>query len=367
MKNPFSHSGIVTGEAFCNRVQEIKDLSYLVNHSQNILLYSHRRMGKTSLIHQLILKLKKQRPAIQSVYVDLYGSIDEKDFIEAVFTGLAQIESKVEKLLKLASGLRLSSSIDPLTGQPSVSVSMSPKDRPRYLENAMNALAGYSAKRRLLLVFDEFQEIGRYTEDEFEKRLRSHIQKHSNISYIFSGSQTHLLARMFNTSDRAFYQMAVSFPLKSISMADYIEWASTLFKKRGVDLDKEVIQDIVERCDFQPMYIQQFLFELYRLEAFEGEIIDPIELKILERRENEFMILWDSLTINQRKVMRLLAETGGENMYYAEALQRVGLKSGSMVKRAINSLLLKEIVAKNKVYHIQDAMLKKWVSRKAFG
>jgi AAA+ ATPase superfamily predicted ATPase len=367
MENPFSHSGIVTGEAFCNRAQEIKDLSYLVNHSQNVLLFSHRRMGKTSLIHQLMLKLKKQRPVIQSVYVDLYGSIDEKDFIEAVLTGLAQIESKIEKLLKLASGLKLSSSVDPWTGQPSISVSISPNDRPKYLENAMNALAGYSAKCRLLLVLDEFQEIDKYSEKGFEKRLRSHIQKHSNISYIFSGSQTHLLAQMFNTSDRAFYQMAVSFPLMPISVIHYIQWVTAIFKKRGVDLNEDIIREIVERCDFQPMYIQQFLFELYRLEAFTGEIIDPVERKILESRENEFMILWDSLTTNQRKVMRLLAETGGENIYYAEALQRVGLKSGSMVKRALNSLLLKEIVAKNKVYHIQDAMLRKWIQRAAFG
>lgn len=367
MENPFSHSGIVTGEAFCNRDQEIKDLTYLARHSQNVLLYSHRRTGKTSLIHQLMLKLKKQRPAIKSVYIDLYGSIDEKDFIEAVFTGLAQIESKIDKLLKLASGLKLSSSVDPQTGQPSISVSISPNDRPKYLENAMNALSGYSAKRKLLVVFDEFQEIDKYTEKGFEKRLRSHIQKHDNISYIFSGSQTHLLAQMFNSSDRAFYQMAVSYPLKHISSRHYIKWAGAFFKKRGMDLDKNLIREIVERCDSQPMYIQQFLFELYRLKAIDAEVIDSIELKILQSRENEFMILWDSLTINQRKVLRLLAETGGENMYYAETLQQVGLKSGSMVKRALNSLLSKEVVAKNKVHHIQDAMLRKWIQHIVFG
>jgi hypothetical protein len=52
--NPFSHSGIVTGEAFCNREKELSDLAYLAVHSQNALLFSHRRMGKTSLIYQLM-------------------------------------------------------------------------------------------------------------------------------------------------------------------------------------------------------------------------------------------------------------------------------------------------------------------------
>ena len=88
MENPFSYSDYVTGEAFCNRAKEQKDLIYYAQNSQNVLLYSHRRMGKTSLLHQVIRKLKKAKPAVKSVYIDLYGSLDENDFIDAILTGL---------------------------------------------------------------------------------------------------------------------------------------------------------------------------------------------------------------------------------------------------------------------------------------
>ena len=54
MKNPFSYSGIVTGVAFCNREAELADLTRRIFDSQNILLYAHRRTGKSSLIHNLI-------------------------------------------------------------------------------------------------------------------------------------------------------------------------------------------------------------------------------------------------------------------------------------------------------------------------
>ena len=366
--NPFSHSGIVTGEAFCNRQKETDDLAYLAAHSQNALLFSHRRMGKTSLIFNLMQVLGNKRPKIERVYVDLYGSVDEKDFIEAVFTGLAQIESKIEKLLKLASGLRFGGSVDPVSGQPSISVSIRPHDHPRYLETAMNALSAYSQKRKLLVVFDEFQEIDTYAEKRekgFEKRLRSHIQGHSNIAYLFSGSQKHILAQMFNASDRAFYQMAVSYPLKPIAVEHYIKWAGDIFTKNGKAglLPDGIIRDIVARCDFQPMYIQQFLFELWRLETIGAGTIGHIERNILKSRENEFMILWDSLTVNQRKALRLLAETDGEHMYYSEVLQTFGLKSGSLLKRALTSLLTREIVTRNRTYHIQDAMFRKWIQR----
>ena len=361
MENPFSHSGVVTGEAFCNRKRELKELIYHVSHSQNVLLYSHRRMGKTSLVHRLIQHLDKQRPKIKSIYIDLYGTIDEKDFIEAVFSGLPQIETRLDKLLKLVSGLKLSGSVDPMTGQPSVSVSVEQPDKHNYLDKAMDTLAAYSARQKLLVVFDEFQEIAGYAEQGFEKRLRSHVQRHANIAYIFSGSQKHLLSQMFNTTDRAFYHMATSYPLDRIELHHYADWAQTLFARKKITLDDGIVNDIVARCEHQPMYIQQFLFELWRQEDIRPEVIDAIEFKILARRENEFVILWDSLTSNQRKALRMIAVMGGQGIYSADALHRFGFKSGSLLKRALTSLSAREIVTKNKTHHIHDAMLKKWV------
>jgi hypothetical protein len=111
----------------------------------------------------------------------------------------------------------------------------------------MDALAAYSVKQKLLVIFDEFQEIASYSEQGFEKRLRSHIQKHSNVAYIFSGSQKHILSQMFNASDRGFYQMATSYPLHRIELQHYIKWAKVIFAKKSIALDNNTISDIVER------------------------------------------------------------------------------------------------------------------------
>jgi AAA+ ATPase superfamily predicted ATPase len=48
--------------------------------SQNVLLYSHRRFGKTSLI----LKVFRQLTGVTPTYVDLYGTTGVPDFIRAV-------------------------------------------------------------------------------------------------------------------------------------------------------------------------------------------------------------------------------------------------------------------------------------------
>ena len=361
MENPFSYSDYVTGKAFCNREKEQKDLIYFAQNSQNVLLYSHRRMGKTSLLHQVIRALKKAKPAVKSVYIDLYGSLDENDFIDAILTGLTQIESKLERILKQMAGLKVAGSIDPVTSLPTLSASIKPKERPEYLEKALIILASYSKKQKLLVVFDEFQEVAKYSEEGFEKRLRKVIQGHRNISYIFSGSQKHILIEMFDSAKRAFYKMARSYPLENIEIQHYIDWAQKLFKKKGVTVDKDTIIDIVERCDYQPMYIQQFLFDLWRSETVNLAALDKIQNSIISSQKDQFIVMWNLLTQNQKKALRLLAETEGKGIYAAEQLQRVGFNSGSVLQRALMSLVEKEILAKNGTVQFQDAMLKKWV------
>ena len=361
MENPFSYSDYVTGAAFCDRATEQKDLIYYAQNSQNVLVYSHRRMGKTSLVHQVIRRLKNAKPKVSSVYIDLYGTLDENDFIDAILTGLTQIESKLDRILKQMAGLKVSGSIDPMTNLPTLSASIKPREKPEYLEKALNLLASYSTKQKLLVVFDEFQEVAKYSEEGFEKRLRKVIQGHRNISYIFLGSQKHILIEMFDSAKRAFYKMARSYPLQNIEIRHYADWAQKLFKKKNVNVAKGIITDIVERCDYQPVYIQQFLFDLWRSTTVSLDVLDEIEKSIITSQKNQFIVLWNLLTQNQKKALRLLAETGGESIYAAEQLQRVGFNSGSVLQRALMSLVEKEILSQNGMLQFQDAMLKKWV------
>ena len=363
MDNPFSYSEFVTGEAFCNRKKELEDLIYYARNSQNVLLYSHRRMGKTSLLHEVIHRLKKMRPRINSVYIDLYGTLDENDFINSILTSLTQIESKLERILKSLPGLKVTGSFDPVTGLPTLSASIQSRETPQYLEKALQVLRSYSEKQKLLVVFDEFQEIAKYSGQGFEKRLRKVIQGHRNISYIFSGSQKHLLIQMFDSAKHAFYKMARSYPLQTIEMRHFIGWAKRLFNKKNIALKEEIIVKIVELCDYQPMYVQQFLFDLWRSDSIDLTVLEDIEKLVISSQKNQFIVLWDLLTLNQKRALRLIAESGSKGIYTAELLQQAGFNSGSVLQRALSALTKKEILTKNGTYQFQDAMLEKWIQR----
>ena len=56
-------------------------------------------MGKAT-IYKLFDRLGRQRPKVDTLYVELYGTLSEKDFVAAILASLNQIESKLEKLVK---------------------------------------------------------------------------------------------------------------------------------------------------------------------------------------------------------------------------------------------------------------------------
>ncbi|VEN74949.1 conserved hypothetical protein [Candidatus Desulfarcum epimagneticum] len=370
MKNPFAYSHYVTGDSFCNRKKELSEIMKYIEGSQNAILYSHRRYGKSSLIRQAFRQIRETKMDIGTVYVELYGATSEKDFILSSFHALTRLESSLERLVKFfsqaAKNIRLNLSVDPMSGETSISPSFDPFDEKIALEELMGAIERYSEKRKLAIAFDEFQETGQFGGEGFEKRLRSFIQGHENVCYIFSGSRRRLLADMFNSSGRAFYKMADSLPLERIGTRSYLPWIDGLFRRKDVRLPRSLMEEIVARFENHPMHIQNFLFHLW--EEIPGrdaslETIDRVEREMIQRKNTEYATLWETLTLNQKKTLKLIIRNRGAGLFTAESLQSVGLKTGSAASKAIAALSEKEIILKNGVWKIQDIVFKKWLQK----
>jgi hypothetical protein len=184
-----------------------------------------------------------------------------------------------------------------------------------------------------------------------------------HVSYFFCGSQRHILTEIFTNENRAFYKLAQSYPLTKIQTDHYVPWAQKLFLKTGNKIEAQLVEEIVARCENHPMYVQQFLFYLWeeKVTKLSIETVDEVERRILQGSRNEFLNLWDSLTLNQKKTLKLILFTGGREMFYANALQAVDLNAGSQVTRSLEKLVGDDIVLKNDEYKIQDVMFKKWI------
>ena len=307
------------------------------------------------------------------MYVDLYGTTSEKEFITRVFRQLNTLESSTDKLLNLLKSsigkLSFQLSVDPASNSPTITPTFRAADESLILKNLMELLEKFSKKRKIVIVFDEFQEVAKYTNaDSFEKLLRSYIQQHSNICYIFSGSQQHLLTAMFLSQNRAFYQQAASYPLKLIKTKHYIPWMENLFNAGNMAIEKTKLIQIVEHFKNHPMYIQLFCFFLWqelKQTSWNDKIINKIESSMIEQKHLEYQTLWDNLSINQKKTLKLVLINDGQNLFAAEALTMVNIKTASIVTRCLKSLSEKEILVRNGKYIIEDLFLKKWVALNA--
>lgn len=136
-------------------------------------------------------------------------------------------------------------------------------------------------------------------------------------------------------------------------------------KSKTLKLSPAKAKDLISRCDNHPMYIQLMASILW--EDANGEItaedLERAERDMLRASSLEFLNLWESLTINQRKSLKLLINTSGRGVYNAAALQAVDLKSASQVSEALKVLVRRDIVRKNTTYHIQDLIFQKWFAR----
>lgn len=108
-------------------------------------------------------------------------------------------------------------------------------------------------------------------------------------------------------------------------------------------------------------YIQQFLSELWYVNKISLAAVDEVEESLLRENQPTFIKEWDTLTVNQKKTLKLIVTTDGKGMFTTENLQSVGFSSPGMLTRTLKSLVEKDIIRKNDAYKLQDPIFKKWL------
>ena len=109
--------------------------------------------------------------------------------------------------------------------------------------------------------------------------------------------------------------------------------------------------------------VQEFFYHLWSARKIGLDRINAVENAIIGKRNVEFMTIWDSLSLNQKKALKLLAHTKGVQLYSADNLHRFQLKTASQVTAAIKVLEQRELVSKNGAYRIYDPLFCKWIER----
>jgi AAA+ ATPase superfamily predicted ATPase len=368
-KNPFTYGGRVTGDAFCDRQKELKELLSDIKARQHLILFSQRRFGKTSLVWKLLAEARKN--GVIPVYVDLYPVSSLAEFIELYAKAIAKALSGYEKTTKLLKGLfsrlYLSMGLDRM-GNPQWNVGF---DRSRETESLDEVLLTFEAhlkktKKAGVVVFDEFQQITETNGMKVEARLRSAIQTHEHVSYIFVGSRKHLMQDIFSSPNRPFYRIGKIFPLGKISPDDFSLFIRERFGSAKTAITDKALNAVLDVTETHPYYIQYLCHILYDIveenRVREDDVPKALDL-LISREATAYMNIWDLLTLRQRQALVSLAETtAGQSPFRPEILQRFGMSQPAVMMRALNSLVEKDLVDKgNGRYEIIDVFFKRWI------
>jgi len=375
MHNPFEYGGVVGRKSFCNRKKELADIDRVLRNSEKLFIYAERRLGKTSLIKIALNKLQKDE--FISVYVDLWPTNQEGDLALALAKAVAEASaSTLERVQEFAkhffSAFRPSAKFDE-EGNPQIVFGVSPHALAQpSLDDVLNSLPiiAAKAKKRLVIVFDEFQQILEYGNDAVEKRMRSIIQHHGDIAYVFLGSRKHLIQKMFLDKQRPLFRSAAHYPLGMISEKDWLPFIQDKFEKSHRSIDDELIRQICKFAGGHPFYTQHLCHAIWELTELDGNARQPLLAKaldlLLDRESYAFSTLWDSLTQNQKIFLIGIAGSNRTSKPFAgNFVKQSGMGTASNVQRAAKALINKDILERDGIgsFIICDRFFSLWIQR----
>lgn len=378
MRNPFEYGSVVGERAFCNREEELRDLRRTIDNAGRLFLYAERRMGKTSLIHHVLRQLPEDEYI--AAYADLWPTESPGTFIEALAKALAEANGPgvagqlLETAQDLFSRLRPSITIDE-AGAPVLTFGAGGQplegSKPQ-LEEVLAAperLAKEEGKR-VVVVFDEFQQIATYGDERVERTLRSIVQHHGEVAYLFLGSRKHLIQEMFLDSKRPLYRSAEHYPLEAIAEEHWRPFVQKRFEAARKKIPDAQVAAVCDLTGGHPFYVQHLCHVLWE-RCEEGEVVgakdvDEATEVLLGRESYAYTALWESLTQNQRRFLRGLASEppGVPQPYSAAFVNRNGLGSPSSAQRAAEALTERDLIDREGgSFVVLDRFFRLWIRR----
>jgi hypothetical protein len=375
-KNPFTFGDYCEGDQFTDREKELYELKISLRSGQNVLLQSPRRYGKTSLIKKVIKELEKE--GFLCIYTDLYKATTIERFVailsKAYTLGISKKIKDVTRVIR-----EYFPSIRPkiiLDSDNPLEFELDFRLQKRGYEEILEELYKIPHKiakqksKNVVVVFDEFQEIANIDADLIERGLRTEIQAHHNVSYVFVGSKRHLLAQIFTDAKRPLYNSAKMYTLGKIPKDDFCRFIIQRFRSVNIDISEDVAFALLDITDGHPYYTQLLASELYVGCILEKEV-EPSNLtlakeNLIKHNSDAYTNIWEGLTIKQKNILLGLAQLHKVKPFSEEFIQRFELGSPSSIQSAISGLDKKEFIERNGegFYTISDVFFKEWLKMK---
>jgi hypothetical protein len=357
--NPFTFGDLALDESFADRESEVRELVADMRNGQNVLLYAPRRYGKSSLV--LRAAQEAIRAGVLVGYCDLMRTPTKERLAAAlaktIYADLASpLGQAFERAAALFRGLRVTPSmeVDPVDG--SLRFAFQPARRTADIDDTIQRLLELSAelaadrRRRVAIVFDEFQEIVGL-DKQFPNLLRAVFQAQPEVAHVYLGSKRHILERIFSDRNEPFWRSAKRLELGVIPPDRFGPFIEARFAGSGKRIGEEGLGRLLRATGGHPYATQELAYFVWELaaaggEAGAGEVEDALG-RVLRSEHNHFAALWDESPYQQRLVMLALAAEPTARIYSAEYRAGHQLPGTPSLQTALRGLARRELAGRN--------------------
>jgi AAA+ ATPase superfamily predicted ATPase len=356
MKNPFKYGSVVEGTFFTDRVDDLAKSIEIIKSSNHLILISPRRYGKTSLINKAVASLN--RPII-SLNLQLVTSIS--DFVTELLRRILALYP-MEKAKHFLKHFRIvpTISFNPHSNAFDIAFAPTTSVKP-ILEDVFSLIETLGRKgKKPIVVFDEFQEI-RTLDKSLDKQLRSIIQLHQHVNYVFMGSQESLMRDIFERKKSPFYHFGTLQTLDVIPYSEFEDFLKTGFsllnKKTAISISKNILAFTRQH----PYYTQMLAFHYFNaLSRKTTTQLQDVVLSITREHDMDYERLWMNLNLKDRELILELIYID-KQLKHTKNLQIPTSTRYSAYKRLLQKGFL---IQTKEGYKVEDPFFATWIANK---
>jgi uncharacterized protein len=266
----FPSDSPIPASQLIGRRDDVRELTTRLEAGTHLIVAGPRRTGKTSVCEAALGRARRRGAYVAKL--DLFRVSDAAELAEALAAAVIANRSAAHRLLRRARGAGRAAltaaqarAAVKLVGElgEGVEVALTPglaeQDPERALGLALELpeRVARADGRRLMLFFDEFQEVASARRpygdpDAVTNRMRAVFQRSTSVSYLFAGSIEHVMRDLFAPTRRAFSGFGSFYALRPILPEEWQRGLRERFAADDCTIAEPALERIVDLGDGHP-------------------------------------------------------------------------------------------------------------------
>lgn len=283
-------------------------------------------------------------------------------------------ERAMETVRKVAARLRPQISFDGESFHVTLGVEGTSEGEVPLLTDTLDAVERLAkeSKREVAVILDEVQQIIVEHGLTAERQIRSVVQRHAHVAYIFAGSSTRLLTQMTDDPDRPFYRLGGRLFLGPVPREDFREFLVRRFRETDLRLTDEAAVTILDLAEEVPYNVQRLAHATWELcttrtdKDVDSQVVGKALRRIVLRDDPAYTQLWTRLTMNQKKALKAVIRSQGVEVLAGEQTRAFRI-SASSLRTALEALEEAHVIRVEPSlgqsrYRLVDPFIAEWIA-----